>query len=353
MKNFRNLLFLVFAVLAFLVSCGGSESKEPGSIYGVVTDKATGESIINAGVELQPVGLKTVTGSDGQFEFNEVAVGTYTLYVTKTGYSDNSSSITVNSGKQSKGDVQLEKAPAALRIVDDDGKDISEIDFGAEAGDISRQFNIFNDGTETLEWEISFSAEWIKSFSKESGELKAGGTQGVIMKIDRELLESVENITTIHITSNDGNKQLTVKATNSNPCKEGYWDGSKCDEFPPCDTKNITPCRDRDTNYIWSARARQDMDWDSAMAYCDNLSEGGYDDWNLPSIDVLKSLYADNGDGDHWPTSKLGDQGCFWSSTSSEEHNAQSTGFGEATCWSTGYDGSSKSDVYSVRCVIW
>ena len=218
-----TLLVLVLSLI--FVACDGSstgsggsgnnDSGETGSIYGIVTDKATGESIINAGVELQPVGLKTVTGSDGQFEFNEVATGTYTLYVTKTGYSDNSSDITVESGKQSKGDVQLEKLPAALRIVDDDGKDISEIDFGEKLADVSRHFNIFNDGTEKLEWELSFSAEWIKSVSKEGGELKAGGTQGVIVNIDRSLLESGENVTTIHVTSNDGNKQLTVKATNA------------------------------------------------------------------------------------------------------------------------------------------
>jgi len=226
MKKSIISVLLVFAVFAFLVSCGGSEgsgsggsgsndSGEPGSIYGIVTDKATGEQIINAGVELQPVGLKTVTGSDGQFEFNEVATGTYTLFVTKTGYSESSSSITVESGKQAKGDVQLEKLPAALRIVDDDGKDISELDFGEKLADVSRQFNIFNDGYEKLEWEISFSADWITSLSKESGELKEGGTQGVIVNIDRSLLESGENTTTIHVTSNDGNKQLTVKATNA------------------------------------------------------------------------------------------------------------------------------------------
>jgi hypothetical protein len=227
MRHLFSILTAVFAILASFISCGGgsegsgnggsgsNDSGEPGSIYGVVTDKATGESIINAGVELKPVGLRTVTGSDGQFEFNEVATGTYTLYVTKTGYSDNSSDITVESGKQSKGDIQLEKLPAALRIVDDRGKDIDELDFGAEIADVSRQFNIFNDGTEKIKWKISFSSEWIESVSEEGGELKEGGTQGVIVNIDRSLLESGENVTTIHVTSNDGNKQLTVKATNA------------------------------------------------------------------------------------------------------------------------------------------
>ncbi len=227
MKHLFSILTAVFAVLAFLVSCGGSgsssggeggsgDSGEPGSIYGIVTDKATGESIINAGVELQPTGLKTVTGSDGQFEFNEVAAGDYTLYVTKTGYLDQTSStIIVEAGKQSKGDVQLEKAPAALRIVDDSGKDISELDFGEKLADVSRQFNIFNDGSEKIKWKISFSADWIESVSEEAGELKEGGTQGIIVNIDRSLLESGENTTTIHVTSNDGNKQLTIKATNA------------------------------------------------------------------------------------------------------------------------------------------
>ena len=123
MKHLFSILTAVFAVFAFLISCGGSE---PGSIYGVVSDKATGEPIQNAGVELLPVGLKTVTGSDGSFEFMDISSGHYNLLVTKTGYSDTkSSTITVESGKQSKGDVQLEKEPAALRIVDDAKNDIS------------------------------------------------------------------------------------------------------------------------------------------------------------------------------------------------------------------------------------
>ncbi|MBQ3368536.1 DUF1566 domain-containing protein [bacterium] len=228
MKQTLSILTAVFAVLAFFVSCGGSGSSEPGSIYGVVTDKATGEPVINAGVELQPIGLKTVTGSDGQFEFNEVAAGEYTLYVTKTGYSDNSSDITVKSGKQSKGDVQLEKASATLRIVDDAGNDISELDFGAEIADVSRQFNIFNDSPASLNWKITWTAEWIISLSEESGELKAGDTRGIIVGIDRTLLREGENLTKLHVTSNNGNKQLTIKAT----LNKGATKTSECTGLP-------------------------------------------------------------------------------------------------------------------------
>ena len=217
MKHSLSILTAVFAVLAFLVSCGGSESSTPGSIYGVVSDKATGEPIQNAGVELLPVGLKTVTGSDGSFEFLDISSGHYNLLVTKTGYSDTkSSTITVESGKQSKGDVQLEKAPAALRIVDDARKDISELDFGARLDDVSRAFNIFNDSPDSLEWKITRTAEWIKSVSEENGNLKAGETQPIIVVIDRSLLREGENLTQLHITAtNNGNKQLAIKATNS------------------------------------------------------------------------------------------------------------------------------------------
>ena len=36
------------------------ESVLPGTIYGIVTDKATGEPVKSVGVELSPVGLKTI-----------------------------------------------------------------------------------------------------------------------------------------------------------------------------------------------------------------------------------------------------------------------------------------------------
>lgn len=188
----------------------------PGSIYGVVADKATGEPIKSAGVELSPSGLKTITGSEGQFEFTELDPGKYTLLITKTGYLDGvSSTIEVKAGQQAKGDLQIEKLPPALKVVDDNRQEISTLDFGSAIDDVARSFNLFNDGTESLEWQITVTADWIKSVSKIEGVLSAGATQSLIVTIDRIKLKSGENTTTAHITSNNGSKQLTITATNS------------------------------------------------------------------------------------------------------------------------------------------
>ncbi len=214
----KKLLFSLFAMSALclgFVSCT-EEIDEPGSIYGVVTDKATGEPIRSAGVELSPTGMKTVTGSEGQFEFTQLNPGQYTLLITKAGYTDYASStIQVTAGQQAKTDVQIEQLPPALKVVNDHREEISELDFGSAEADIARSFNIFNDGVEALEWEIVKTADWIENISKESGTLKAGGTQAIIITIDRSLLKSGENKTTVHITSNNGSKQLTIVVTNN------------------------------------------------------------------------------------------------------------------------------------------
>ena len=211
----------LYLFMGILLICGiyqacAPDVELPGSIYGVVADKATGEPIKSAGVELSPGGLKTITGSEGQFEFTELDPGKYTLLITKTGYLDGvSSTIEVKAGQQAKGDVQIEKLPPALKVVNDNREEISTLDFGSAEADVARSFNLFNDGTESLEWQITTTAEWIKSVSKIEGILSAGATQSLIVTIDRVKLSSGENTTTVHITSNNGSKQLTITATNS------------------------------------------------------------------------------------------------------------------------------------------
>ena len=215
MKNIGILIFTcLLAILQFSACTSEDEGEKPGSIYGVITDKATGEPIRSAGVQLNPLGTKTVTGSEGQYEFIELQAGNYTLLVTKTGYSDLANyKITVGAGKTAKGDVQIEKLPPSLRVVNDSKQDIASLDFGNAIDDVTRSFSIFNDGPQSLEWELTKTSDWITTVSKSSGTLSAGATQAVIITIDREKLAGGDNTTTIHVTSNNGSKDLTVKAT--------------------------------------------------------------------------------------------------------------------------------------------
>jgi hypothetical protein len=211
MKKILSAILIAFC----LGGCteNGDEALKTGSIYGVVTDKATGEPVRAAGVSLSPDGKQTVTGNDGQYEFADLKEGAYTISVTKTGYADLlGHKITVTAGKTAKGDVQLQLLPPSLRVTDNDKKDIAELDFGDAVADVTRSFNIFNDGVASLDWEITEACEWIVKLSRESGTLAAGATHSVIVTIDRELLAGGENSTTIHVTSNNGSKQLSVKA---------------------------------------------------------------------------------------------------------------------------------------------
>ncbi|MBD5389934.1 carboxypeptidase regulatory-like domain-containing protein [bacterium] len=108
MKNRVCILLTIGLISTFWTGCKDKE-EEPGAVYGVITDKATGQPIRSAGVELQPIGLRTGTGTDGQYGFDELKPGTYKLYVTRRGYYDLlSNEIVVMSGQTVQWDVLLE-----------------------------------------------------------------------------------------------------------------------------------------------------------------------------------------------------------------------------------------------------
>ncbi|MBR4532267.1 DUF1566 domain-containing protein [bacterium] len=95
------------------------------------------------------------------------------------------------------------------------------------------------------------------------------------------------------------------------------------------------------TDLEWSDKSSNEMNWQSAINYCKNLNEGGYNDWRLPNIDELRTLIQNHSgtqSGGYCPISekaglawrdrtsgcdgrsgsnfsKLGDTGWFWSSS--------------------------------------
>lgn len=278
-KKLKYLIYLV-GFLSFVGCQQQQEVIQYGSLYGAVVDKGTGDYIQNACVELQPLGLRVVTGDDGLFEFVHVKEDTYNLFVTKTGYKDyTSNSILISGNAEDKPvNIQLEKLPSVIRLFDDNNNDITSLEFGAETDDVLRSFNIFNSGTETLSWEIIKAADWI-SFSQMEGKLRVNGIQTVVAEIDREKIQT-DVQTNIQVVSDRGSKQLTitVKLSPLAESQDSTAAKGKCVVVP-------------EGNLMVQSVDLGAAQWPVANNMCTTSTLGGYTDWRLPTLNELKILY--------------------------------------------------------------
>ena len=205
---------LIFVSILNFNSCKPDPIEELGSIYGVVTDKATGEPVKNANVQLRPSGETTLTGTDGRYEFVDLKNGEYSITVSKTEYTDlvDDYVIVIDGDKAMRRDVQIEKIPALLKILDSNGNEIEVLDFGSMQDDNTRMFSIFNNSTMSLEYELYKTASWIIKLSSEKGVMNPGETKPIVITIDRTELSMGDNVTTLTVVTNNGGKQLTLKA---------------------------------------------------------------------------------------------------------------------------------------------
>ena len=136
-------------------------------------------------------------------------------------------------------------------------------------------------------------------------------------------------------------------------CKSGYiFDGTLCiKSLPECSSESATPCLDSATGLIWSAKSENKMPWNDAVNYCQNLTEGDFNDWRLPSIAVLKTLVqncssakcTDDYTGKY---SKFGETVYLWSSSEGEDFTALSIYFSDASTQPVSIDTN-----VNVRCV--
>ncbi|MDR3236055.1 MAG: carboxypeptidase-like regulatory domain-containing protein [Prevotellaceae bacterium] len=79
------------------------------TLYGVITDHATGEPIANASVVLAPGGKTKTTGSDGSYEFQNLDPAQYTITVQKTDYQTNRKTVTAVVGEKVEANIPLTK----------------------------------------------------------------------------------------------------------------------------------------------------------------------------------------------------------------------------------------------------
>ncbi|MCQ2077535.1 MAG: carboxypeptidase-like regulatory domain-containing protein [Bacteroidaceae bacterium] len=208
----------LFAAVVFLASSCKKDADvtmKQGAIYGTVTDFATGDPVYNANVQLRPSGETTLTGSDGTYEFPDIKDGDYTIVVSKAEYTDliDDYVIKVKDGRRVRRDVQIEKIPTYIRFTDMQGRDITELDFGSNPSFDMLAFNIYNNGTVTINCKVEYSCNWIKSVSEVPSAIKPGQNVLVTIKIDRSKLQAGENVNYLYISSNNGSNVIKVRAT--------------------------------------------------------------------------------------------------------------------------------------------
>ena len=281
-NRFVAITILVIICCVFFSGCDKEGGGRSGSIYGTVTDFATGNPVASANVQLLQSGNATVhasiTGYDGSFEILDVPSGTYSIKISKDGYSEliDNNPVVVEKGKQTRRDIQIRKQPSSLHLYDNENNEISELDFGADEGVTQKTFNIFNGGSQSLQYVINpIQANWVSvNPNQQAGTVGVGVTYPIIVTINRELLADGNNTTVLTITSaSDGGKELTVKA------RKGGDNSDLVVELPAANLmvqKEDLGCVDRN----------------SAIQLCENSIIAGHNDWRLPSKGELMTLYG-------------------------------------------------------------
>ena len=216
MKRILSLLLVSMTLIVFNQSCKKPVEEQKGAINGYVTDKATGDYVENATVLLKPVNKTATTKSDGYFEFVELKLGDYSISASRDGYKDyeDDQTISVKDSDAISHDIEMEKLVSSMKVVDDDGDEISELNFGNLTDDISRTFYILNDGEIPVNYQIEITSSWINIDATE-GMLQPDSLERIVVIIDREKLSAGENLATVNVVSGDNSVELIVKAYKS------------------------------------------------------------------------------------------------------------------------------------------
>lgn len=180
--------FLLLFCITMVGACEEDPEDFTGNIIGKVTDANTGNVIQGVTVTLSPGGISKTTGGDGTFEFLKLNPAQYEIQVRKKGYVTNNKTVTVITGRDTRGDIQLTPEVAKLSLSS------NLLDFGKSY--TSQSFNIINEGNISFNWSISGynDVDWLE-VSPTSGSLSAGKSFAVQVNVLREKLTESKEIT--------------------------------------------------------------------------------------------------------------------------------------------------------------
>ena len=196
---------LLVACVLLMSACAKDIYDLTGDIQGVVKDYSDGHLITNCLVSLQPSGKSTLTDSQGQFSFEDLTPGEYSLVFNKSGYNEESKKVTVITGQITEA-MQLLRAKSPFSLSE------SLIDFGDF--ETQKTLMLFNNTDSKCSYTISNVPSWL-SLSAMTGSLPAEGTNSLTLTINKDRVsnygEYSQTLTFSYQGRSSGDVNLVVK----------------------------------------------------------------------------------------------------------------------------------------------
>ena len=167
-KSYILFSFILVCVLTIFSCSQDDPIATKGNIYGKVTEAVTGQLISGAQVAVSGIQQTTTTGQNGTYQFNELTAGQYQVIVSKSGYVNDSKTLTVVPEKTTTGDFVLEK----------------------DLPTISSNALVFNNETKNATLTLKNTRSGAMNFSIESSKawLKANPLSGAIQAFNQKII---------------------------------------------------------------------------------------------------------------------------------------------------------------------
>ncbi len=276
-------IYWFIGLLPLLCNCSDAvvylEMPMDTAIHGAVV--MNGEPVNAAAILLTPGGGTKITGSDGMYDFSGLEPGRYELKVFKEGCQSFNKSIDLVAGKNELLAITLSASIGNLSV------NKAFIDMGSNESNNLAGFTVKNSGTAELKWTVTNAAPWITKIDPSESVVPAGGAEAVSFTIDRSKLSrtTTDNYASLIVKSmtvGDGSiAELLVTVFGSGGGTNTSNDNSDLDYVMVGDlyvqTKDIS---------------ENVLDWESANRLCENSIVGDFDDWRLPTIEELATVYG-------------------------------------------------------------
>jgi len=149
-KILTTVILLVSITTLIFTTCKKAPPEIYGDINGTVYEEGTTNAVQGVTIILSPSGTTKTTGSDGKFEFKDLAAKEYTLQASKSGYTDNTKNVKVTVGEDVNADISLTAFTPNIAL------SIANKEVDNQAGSFT--FNI----SANIEWNVSTSNTWLQ-----------------------------------------------------------------------------------------------------------------------------------------------------------------------------------------------